>query len=466
MQFVPKYSGEPVSLDRTVASTNQGETHRRKARLLIADDEPRLLMSLCSILQHRGFEVDAAKDGHTACRQAESFVYDLIVLNLRMPGKSGFEVMSWLRDKGLNPSIIIISGFSDFHTVRRAFRLGASDFLRKPYDVDELIQSVNSQLQPEPSLIPSDQKLERLFQLAFDQLPDPIFALDKRMRMSFLNHRAEQLLGSHRADLVGRPFTYLVHDDDLPKASRLFDDTKTLGSARQELKLRFRGVGKGYKECEINIVFPFERSEIAQSTELAHVPTSARVFGSIRDVTERKQTLALMEFRASHDALTGLPNRTLFLDRLALAVSQAARSEQQLAVLFIDLNDFKHVNDTFGHNVGDELLRNVAARLKMSLREGDTLSRYGGDEFTVLLPSIEGPQDASVVADKLLQSLSTPMKLENDSVRILVKVCIGIALYPEDGADTKELLNSADKAMYRIKEHRLSTYSFFNRKHK
>ena len=173
-----------------------------------------------------------------------------------------------------------------------------------------------------------------------------------------------------------------------------------------------------------------------------------------------------MEFRASHDALTGLPNRTLFLDRLALAVSQAARSEQQLAVLFIDLNDFKHVNDTFGHNVGDELLRNVAARLKMSLREGDTLSRYGGDEFTVLLPSIEGPQDASVVADKLLQSLSTPMKLENDSVRILVKVCIGIALYPEDGADTKELLNSADKAMYRIKEHRLSTYSFFNRKHK
>ena len=169
-----------------------------------------------------------------------------------------------------------------------------------------------------------------------------------------------------------------------------------------------------------------------------------------------------MEFRASHDTLTGLPNTSLFMDRLTLAVSQASRNAQKLAVLFIDLNDFKAVNDTYGHGVGDQLLQKVAAGLTHCLREGDTLARYGGDEFTVLLPSLNEKKDAATVARKLLNSLETPFQLEGTDLCVSIGTSIGIAMYPEDGAGAETLVERADMAMYAVKQRKKNDFYFYS----
>lgn len=164
---------------------------------------------------------------------------------------------------------------------------------------------------------------------------------------------------------------------------------------------------------------------------------------------ERLRMQARLEYMAQYDQLTGLPNRALFLDRLQTALARARRQHSRLALLFLDLNDFKSVNDTHGHSTGDRLLRAVASRLIQGLRDVDTAARMGGDEFVVLLDAVEQIGDAGLVADKLLASLSEPYELAELSLRSIPS--IGWAVYPDHGADGDALIRHADDAMYRVK---------------
>jgi len=169
-----------------------------------------------------------------------------------------------------------------------------------------------------------------------------------------------------------------------------------------------------------------------------------------RDITERLATEKLIHYQAYHDLLTNLPNRALFQDRLANTISNARREDDKLAVLFLDLDRFKVVNDTLGHSVGDELLKQVGIRLKSCLREGDTVARLGGDEFIVLLPNVESAKVASVVGQKLLDAIKSAFMVEGNE--IFVTCSIGIALYPEDGTTADELIKNSDTAMYFTKD--------------
>jgi diguanylate cyclase (GGDEF)-like protein/PAS domain S-box-containing protein len=177
---------------------------------------------------------------------------------------------------------------------------------------------------------------------------------------------------------------------------------------------------------------------------------------SFRDVTVRKQAEERIEHQAYHDALTGLPNRRLVQDRLEMALAFARRHQQTVAVLFLDLDDFKFVNDSFGHGVGDELLQAVAERLKACVREGDTIGRLGGDEFVLLLPDIVHGEDAARVAEKVLAVVARSFALT--ATELDVTTSIGISLYPDDGDGVESLLKSADAAMYRAKELGRNTY--------
>lgn len=168
------------------------------------------------------------------------------------------------------------------------------------------------------------------------------------------------------------------------------------------------------------------------------------------DVTKEKQTEEKMHYLAHYDALTGLPNRTLFADRLQQALVTAKRCETHIALMFLDLDKFKPVNDELGHDVGDLLLKDVAKRLQNCVRESDTVSRIGGDEFVVLLPAIEAEQDAMLVADKILYALNQPFELADHSIGI--SASIGVAVYPEQGSDERTLTKSADIAMYNAKK--------------
>ena len=169
-----------------------------------------------------------------------------------------------------------------------------------------------------------------------------------------------------------------------------------------------------------------------------------------RDISERKMVEEQVEHQAYHDALTGLPNRRLFRDRLTVALAHARRMSQPLAVMFLDLDRFKDVNDTLGHSLGDELLKAVAVRLKAALRQEDSIARMGGDEFTILLANVKTPEDAAKVAQKILDVVAQPVRIEG--TELFVTTSIGIALYPEDGDTAEALLKNSDHAMYRAKE--------------
>jgi diguanylate cyclase (GGDEF)-like protein/PAS domain S-box-containing protein len=184
-----------------------------------------------------------------------------------------------------------------------------------------------------------------------------------------------------------------------------------------------------------------------------------RVIGVAMDITERKLAEQRIVHMAHHDALTGLPNRVLLRDRIQQAIAQAHRSGTQLAVLFIDLDRFKNINDSLGHQLGDRLLQSVASRILVCVREGDTVARVGGDEFVIVIPGLESAADASTVCAKILEVLANAFHLHGTDLHVAAS--IGIALYPNDGADAETLMRNADTAMYHAKDSGRANFQFF-----
>jgi diguanylate cyclase (GGDEF)-like protein len=178
-----------------------------------------------------------------------------------------------------------------------------------------------------------------------------------------------------------------------------------------------------------------------------------------REIAERKRAEDNLFHLAHHDPLTELPNRLLFVDRLEHSISKARRFNLQLAVLFIDLDRFKKINDSLGHTVGDKLLRMVAQRFQSCIRNEDTVSRLGGDEFTVIMESLNKPQHATITAQKLIESMAEPFEIEGH--KLFITTSIGISLYPQDGNVAEELLRNADSAMYQAKEEGRNTFQFY-----
>jgi diguanylate cyclase (GGDEF)-like protein/PAS domain S-box-containing protein len=200
--------------------------------------------------------------------------------------------------------------------------------------------------------------------------------------------------------------------------------------------------------------------DLVCEVRLVRLPGAGRlVRGSIADITERKQSQDRIRHMAHHDALTGLPNRTLFQDRVTQAIAQAHRRRAQVAVLFVDLDRFKDVNDSLGHETGDRLLGLAGGRLQACLREGDTVARLGGDEFVISLPAVSDSNDAMLVAGKVLEALRESFVVDGHELHISSSV--GISLYPADGDDTEALMRAADTAMYHAKERGRDNYQFF-----
>ena len=191
------------------------------------------------------------------------------------------------------------------------------------------------------------------------------------------------------------------------------------------------------------------------------------VLGSYADIThqreienELKKQKDILSYQAHHDALTGLPNRVLFQDRLEQSMQSSNRKQMKTALLFIDLDHFKEINDSFGHDVGDEILKTVSNRLKDVLRDEDTVSRLGGDEFTIILGELKEVQDSSLIAKKILKVLSEPMIAKNNT--FYISSSIGISIYPDDGISTQNLLKFADSAMYKAKAEGRNNFQYYN----
>lgn len=271
-----------------------------------------------------------------------------------------------------------------------------------------------------------------------------------------------QLLCKHAKDII----LFFRRDGQLIEANEAA--LKTYGYTREEiLSLNVSDLrspeAKGtlaehLKNAETASV-PYETTHQRKDGGIFPVEVNAQVttlngervmFAIVRDITDRKRAEETINHLAFHDPLTDLPNRTLFFDRLGVALNRASRNKQMLAVMFLDLDRFKFVNDLLGHAAGDKLLKNVARKIKRCIRANDTVARMGGDEFTILLPEVKREQDAAKVANKILEALRKPWVV--NGYKFHLTTSIGIALYPNDGTDKESLTKNADTAMYRAKE--------------
>ena len=435
------------------------------ARLLLVDDEPRLLASLQALLDGRGFDLHLCRTGTEAVQALQHMPVDLLILDLRLPDLDGHAVMDFMKEQGIEAPVIITSGDSGIDAAIGALRRGAYDYLRKPYSREELLKAVHNALQ-QRQLQTQNRRMARqlaasesMYRYLVDSSPDIIFTLTADGHVSFVNHRVHALLGHAREDLLGRHYSEWVHEQDLERASFVFSRRHhdQLWSRTIELRLRSRHPDEQARSFSVELTAMSEHTP-----EPGDTPQGAMhgVYGVARDITDSKRADALITYQAHHDILTQLPNRVLFKERLRLALLQARRKGARLAVLFVNLDRFKLVNDSLGHAAGDELLQQVALRLQLQLHGGDTLSRFGGDEFTVALTEVSQAQDASRLAHLFLSSLTQPFRLDGQPVHI--SASIGIALYPTDGATVDELIRSADLAMHNVKRQGRNGQQFFN----
>lgn len=435
--------------------------------ILVVDDEQRLVSVLEKLLVGEGYRVHTALGGMEACEKLLSHHYDLVLLDLKMGDMGGHEVMDFIAQNELDTATIVVSGESSFSAVSKALRRGAYDYLKKPYHPEELLRTVRSSLQKimlEKAHASMQQKLkksEELHRYIVNSSPDIVFMLDAKGRFSFLNNKIESLLGYKKAELVGKHYLDIIEDSDHDRAHYVFEEQlhKKHGTWSSELKLRSRQSDHQSRHFEIT-VFPIESK--VRTTD-ASPSTAKRIigtYGTARDITERKEAEDFINFQAYHDLLTRLPNRALFKDRLNISLAQARRNKNKVAVMFLDLDRFKVVNDTLGHAMGDRLLQSVAHRLENCVRKCDTLSRFGGDEFTLLLPSVHSAEDVRKIAKKVIKVLKEPFNLGEHQA--YVGVSIGIAMYPNGGETVDQLIQNADVAMYHVKRRGKDGYQFFS----
>jgi diguanylate cyclase (GGDEF)-like protein/PAS domain S-box-containing protein len=307
------------------------------------------------------------------------------------------------------------------------------------------------------------QQSERMHRFLVEQSPDIIYTLDNEGRFVFINRRAETLLGYEQNELLGKHYSVIVHPEDIAQANYNFNERRIgdRAATNVEIRLKSKDLSKGFLHFDNRVIVTILSSQGVYATkDDSPLGNFVGTAGVARDITERKKAEETIAFQAFHDLLTGLPNRVLFKDRLELAVIQAERRQQRLGVMFIDLDRFKLVNDTYGHPEGDELLKAFSRRTRACLRSGDTLARLGGDEFTVLLPDINSENDVITIADKIMAEMCAPFLVGGHDYH--ASASIGIAIFPEDGNTPDSLVRNADIAMYQTKSQGKNGYLHFN----
>lgn len=437
-----------------------------QVRVLVADDEPQMLATLSRLLAGAGYQVHTARNGTEAVRSLEASPYDLVLLDLMMPGLTGHEVMDRIQEKKIDTLIIVVSGDTSIESAISAIRRGAYDFVRKPYEPDEMLKRVHNALASRRLEVENRGMAKRLrrseqwHRYLVHSSPDLIYSLDTEGRFTFVNNAVERILGFTKQELLGKHYSAIVHDEDVLDVAKLFNERRTGERSSRGVELRLKRTDdsrlhspKRSVPVELNAMGMYDNDSAGQRRFIG-------TYGVVRDIADRKRAEKTIAYQAYHDLLTALPNRALFQDRLAQAMTQAKRNITRLAVMFIDLDKFKFVNDSLGHVAGDKLLQALASRLRSCLREVDTLARMGGDEFVLLLPNINEASDATLIAEKILVALQEKFVIGDHE--LFASVSIGIALYPDDANTSENLIKRADIAMYHAKSQGRNNYQLFN----
>ncbi len=435
-------------------------------RILVIEDDPLFARSLAELLGKAGYETMHAGTGGDALRRLSSEPFDLALVDLSLPDISGQAVIEGARQGGCDLPLIVVSGETQIDAAIAALRLGAADYVRKPIEPAILLHSIRKSLKQyrierqHRDFLRRIEASERLHRFLVERSPDLIFTLDGDGNIEFVNDRLESLLGLDRDAFAGQHFSAIAHLPDLERARYAFS-RRSLAEKQVhsvELRLRSRLHPGGFRHFE-TVVAPVTGQDHAGTPADAAATDAGGYYGVARDITERREAEAWAAFHANHDALTGLPNHTLFRDRLGLSLIQARRNREGLAVLFLNLNRFKPVNDLLGQAKGDELLRQIPGRVQPCLRGGDTLARFGGDEFLLLLTQIASRDEVLAVLNRIVEELRHPFALGDRQVP--VSVSAGIALYPDSGETPDALIRHANIALYQGKLNGSQAHTFF-----
>ena len=436
-----------------------GDAPSTPARLLIIEDDPAFSSSLKRLLGGAGYEAVVADCGGTGLETLARGGIDLALVDLNLPDMTGHDILRVVQEQGQEVPVIVVSGGSEIDAAILALRLGALDFVRKPIEPEFLLHAVARALaqrclerEHRAARIRIDRS-ERLHRFLVDASPDIIFMLDPSGRLTYANQRLADLLGVKDKQAVGRHFSRLVHEHDQKRARYAFDAGKLAETAKHSIELRLKNQAdnSGFRHFEVSLAAVGHPEEDQAAGD--------HYYGVARDITARREVEELAVFQANHDALTGLPNRTLFREHLSLALIQARRNQERLAVLYLNLDRFKNVNDLFGHAQADELLRQVGQRIQRCLRGGDTLARFVGDEFLLLNAAIRSEDQVLAVVDRINSELKEPFRIAGKSVHLSISA--GISLFPEHGESADALIRHANIALYHGRLSGSKSHSFF-----
>lgn len=447
-----------------IISNNDLITER--AAIICIDDEPVILKSLGEQLKRslgQGYDIELVDSGAEAialCAElvAEGINIPVVISDQIMPGMTGDQLLIQLHALYPDTLKILLTGQANADAVGNLVNAAALyRYVAKPWDETDLILTVTEALkryQQEQQLasqnkilLDVNQQLESaisLLQATLEATADGILVLDDGGNVVNYNQKF--------IDIWELPSdTKLDRDQILTQVSA--ELSEPYANSLKERYTQFDADSfNSFKLKNGKILECYSQVQQLQAQKMGQV-------WSFRDVTEHKKAQVIIQHQAFHDSLTNLPNRTLFDRELAQALTQAQQANQSLGVMFLDLDRFKTINDTLGHAVGDLLLKNVVERLKKCVRDQDIIARWGGDEFTLLLPQISGRDAATAIAKRILDALKPGFNLEQHYLHITSS--IGIALFPDDGKDAETLLKNADVALYWVKEKGRNNYQHY-----
>jgi diguanylate cyclase (GGDEF)-like protein/PAS domain S-box-containing protein len=433
------------------------------ATVLVADDDESVRTLVRAALEQIGLGVCEAGNGAEALEQFARHRPDIVVLDVMMPVMNGYVACTKLRGLigGSRVPILMMTGMDDADAIAGAYEHGATDFITKPLNLTILSHRVRYMLRGSRTL---DALLRSEARLGLAQRIAKIGNWEWQPQTGHFSASSElcRLMGIRPQDFGGtlNAFLQAVDPEDRTRVEKALNCILT---ERTPCDIDHRLMLPNGSVFVVNL-----QAEAFFDDQLK----ALTIVGTAQDISERKRSEREIHRLAYYDSLTGLPNRVLFKDRVAHAIAHAQRYRYHLALLFLDLDRFKMINDTLGHNVGDLLLKHVADRLSDSVRHSDSvgrtrdgeqtheLARLGGDEFTVLLTNLQDVQDAGKVARRILEALARPFLVSGHE--IFVTVSVGIAIFPSDGESVDVLLKNSDTAMYHAKEQGRNNFQYYS----
>ena len=424
-------------------------------RLLLVEDnagDARLFREMINELGSHTMEVAYAESLSAAEEHLAKHIVDIILLDLGLPDAQGLGVVRRAQASAPHVPLVVLTGLDDESLAARALQEGAQDYLIKG-QVDArglqraLRYAVERKVLEEALFVEKERA-----QVTLNSIGDAVACTDMSGNLSFLNLVAETMTGWSCTEAIGGPMAEVFQISNAATKKAIPNPMETAGRPDQIGHLPSNSILIRRDGLEIPI-----EGLVAPIYDRNGQATGAVIV--FRDVSAARAMALEMTHSAQHDILTGLPNRLLLNDRVGRAIALAARHKKIAALLFLDLDGFKHINDSLGHPVGDELLQSVATRLVHCVRNSDTVSRQGGDEFIVLLSEVERAEDITMMTRRILLALSEVHSIAEHDLHITTS--IGVTIYPADGADAETLIKNADTAMYQAKENGRQSSRFF-----